>query len=232
MHTPQQNAPSLDGIGRRQTGQHLVGNLAGVAHACVGVEIHPLGNAPAGEIVRVNVYADDAQAFDLVRFAAGFGCAQPLIVGPMEFVTVLEHGAQTDKILPLEPRHADRAHLIDHASTPIRCDELIVAEEREALGAAIDVGYGYVEHGAPAQISLTPIDASQVSMYWLRDSNACVGMSSAACHRMHHFQRQHGFNHAGAWFGAEYMADQRGRMWSREFRAVIDDFGDLIEVEL
>jgi len=109
--------------------QGFVGDQARVLHAGVGVEIHPLGYAPLGEIVRVNVYTDDPQSFDLLGFAAGFGCAQPLIVGPMEFVTILEHGPQADKVLGLEPGHTDDLHLSSHAvPSDVVGEHCIVAE--------------------------------------------------------------------------------------------------------
>lgn len=132
----QANAPAVANLlhraGRLNTRQDLVGNFAGIAHTCVGVEIHPLGSAPVGEIVRINVHADDPQSFDLLSFAAGFGCPQPLIVGPMEFVTVLEHGAQAGEILRLEPGHADDLHLGSHPRA-LQSERDSMVAERETL---------------------------------------------------------------------------------------------------
>lgn len=80
---------SVRDVGRLDAGDHFVGDPSGVGVSAVGVEILPLGFAPYGEIVRVNVNADHAHAFCLQSFATKFSGGQPLIVGPMEFVTVL-----------------------------------------------------------------------------------------------------------------------------------------------
>jgi len=44
------------------------------------------------------------------------------------------------------------------------------------------------------------------------------------------FQRRHDSNHGTTWFGFERLRDQQGRIWERHFHAVVDDFGNLVEV--
>lgn len=36
--------------------------------------------------------------------------------------------------------------------------------------------------------------------------------------------------HGTVWFGDEYFVDEHGREWDRRYRAVMDDFGGLVEV--
>lgn len=115
--------------GRRlDTCDGLVGNETGVGASTVGVEFQPLGFAPFGEIVRVQVNADYAPAFCLESFAASFGGGQPLIVGPMEFVAILKHGAQPDVVLALEPDHAGSLNGSHTASIEVT-DTLIVTAQ-------------------------------------------------------------------------------------------------------
>lgn len=99
------------------TGDGAVGGLIGKRHATVGVELQPLGLAPLGEIVRVNVCPNDPDAFDLLSFAASFGGSQPLIVGPMEFVTILKHGHEAGPVVTGVPGHADGLNL--HGTSPV-----------------------------------------------------------------------------------------------------------------
>jgi hypothetical protein len=44
------------------------------------------------------------------------------------------------------------------------------------------------------------------------------------------FHRRHDSIDGITWFGAERQTDQLGRVWERPFEAVIDDFGNLVEV--
>jgi len=44
------------------------------------------------------------------------------------------------------------------------------------------------------------------------------------------FQRRHDGTHGTTWFGTERQIDQHGRTWQRSYKAVIDDFGNLVEV--
>lgn len=109
---------SLDRTGRLNTCKNLVHDESGVSVSAIGVELMPLGFAPFGEIVRVNVNADHAPAFCLKTFAADFGCGQPLIVGPMEFVTVLKHEQQPSPVLSPVPDHAGCLNASCHVRTP------------------------------------------------------------------------------------------------------------------
>lgn len=160
-------------------GQCLVGDQARVLHAGVGVELHPLGHAPLGEIVRVNVYADDPQSFDLLGFAAGFGCAQPLIVGPMEFVTVLEHGPQADKVLGLEPGHTDDLYLSSHAMPSDAIDEhCIVAEGC----AASDPQLQAMARRALIGLLADGLDASRP--FWLGYAKALISLADGTASKL------------------------------------------------
>lgn len=109
---------SAEGRGELQpTGDGAVSGLVGKRHATVGVELQPLGLAPLGEIVRVNVCPNDPDAFDFLSFAASFGGSQPLVIGPMEFVTILKHGHETGPVVTGVPGHADGMDL--HGASPV-----------------------------------------------------------------------------------------------------------------
>lgn len=45
-----------------------------------------------------------------------------------------------------------------------------------------------------------------------------------------HFSRLHDSTHGTTWYGYEKQQDQLGRTWERRYSAVVDDFGDLVEV--
>lgn len=45
------------------------------------------------------------------------------------------------------------------------------------------------------------------------------------------FQRSHDSDSGTTWFGTERQIDQHGRRWDRPYCAVIDDFGNLVEVQ-
>lgn len=74
-------------------GKNLVGDKIAEGFSCCGVDFHPLCIAPFGELVRVYVHPNDPMSFDLKAFAACFGGGEPLIIGPMEFVTILKHSS-------------------------------------------------------------------------------------------------------------------------------------------
>lgn len=120
---------SLDPIRRLRAGENLVSDVGGVGASAVGVELLPMGFAPLGEIVRVKVNADHAATFCLERFAADFCSGQPLIVGPMEFVTILKHFSQPVEVLPLEPHHASGLNALGHTETPEVEDVATVAQQ-------------------------------------------------------------------------------------------------------
>lgn len=61
---------------------------------------------------------------------------------------------------------------------------------------------------------------------WVGLPNSAVTDDGSLC-----FQRRHDGNHGTTWFGFEKLLDQHGRRWERHFHAVIDDFGNLVEVE-
>jgi hypothetical protein len=56
-------------------------------------------------------------------------------------------------------------------------------------------------------------------------------MAGGVAYRWHSYQRRHGSEWGIEWFGHEVQVDQLGRAWQRDFDAVVDDFGTLVEVE-
>ena len=93
------------------TTQHLDGISISEDISCISVEFQPLGFTEFGELVRGYVNADHAVSFCLKSFAALVSSHEPLIVGVMEFVTILEHGAKTSEVLGFVPSHADNLNL-------------------------------------------------------------------------------------------------------------------------
>jgi len=89
----------------------FVGDHAAIPISCFGVEFHPICSTPFGELVRVNVYADNPDALCLHRLAACFGCGEPFFVGPMEFLAILKHGAESIECLGPVPGHTDELNL-------------------------------------------------------------------------------------------------------------------------
>jgi len=98
------------------TSDCLVGDEASVLVSCFGIEFHPVGFAPFGELVRVNVYAHDPMALGFELLASALCGGKPLLVGPMEFVAVLEQGAKPVEVLGLVPSHTDDLNL--HGQPP------------------------------------------------------------------------------------------------------------------
>mgnify|MGYP000172627114 CR=1 FL=1 len=79
---------------------------------------------------------------------------------------------------------------------------------------------------AVQQHILTPISTPPGDMQWF--GSACISWLRGA--DGHRFQRMHASPFAITWFGEEKMVAQDGRVWSRDFHAVVDDFGSLVEV--
>lgn len=92
----------MDAITILAAGREVVRDKISVLHSCSGVEFQPLGTAPFGEIVRVYVHTENPNALSLETLLASLSSHKPLRVGPMEFVTVLEHRA--------ELKHHSRTH--------------------------------------------------------------------------------------------------------------------------
>ena len=95
------------------TGNHLISDPTGVFVPSVGVDFHPLGFTPFGELIRVYVYTENPDVFCLKTFARLLSSHEPLIVGRMEFVTILEYGTKPDEVLALIPRNTDCLNLHD-----------------------------------------------------------------------------------------------------------------------
>lgn len=118
--------------------------------------------------------------------------------------------------------------------------------ERQALDAAISAAVNFIagfeddtiQDGVPAQIlaQLRAITHSPAIVLepppafaarYLSDTSYC---SMWAGDFRVSFQRGYNRNWCTPWFGFETRIDQLGRVWERHFHAVIDDFGDLVEV--
>lgn len=96
--------------------------------------------------------------------------------------------------------------------------------ERQALDAAIAKVCG----STPTDpIVLHDMEAPPGAMKW-HAGCSCSGWFGGQ--HWHRFQRSYGNEYGYIWFGEEVMVDQHGRVWGREFDAVIDDFGNLVEV--
>lgn len=50
-------------------------------------------------------------------------------------------------------------------------------------------------------------------------------------HQIGYFSRLHGNQYGTGWYGRIMLLDQQGRRWERNYDAVIDDFGNLVEVQ-
>lgn len=120
--------------------------------------------------------------------------------------------------------------------------------ERQALDAAISAAVNFIagfeddtiQDGVPAQILaqlraithspaivLEPLPEVAAYSGFLRESNYCA-IWAGSCRI--HFHRAYDRRHCTPWFGDETRIDQLGREWEHHFDAVIDDFGDLVEV--
>lgn len=85
---------------------HPVGLSVGEVHATLGIEAAPMGDAPGGEGIRVNVGFDDNVSLSDISLAALFGMILPLQKGAMELVAVGEKCHQPIVISFTIPDHA------------------------------------------------------------------------------------------------------------------------------
>lgn len=105
----------LSAAGNAAASGELRRDEVGVPHTSFGVELQPLGFAPFGEIVRVQIHTENPDALCLESLAVPLGRGKPLIVGPMEYVTVFEHGAKNGEGFTSEPRKSSNLNL--HSSS-------------------------------------------------------------------------------------------------------------------
>lgn len=124
------SAGALVGSGRLACTEGLVRDEARVLASSIGIEFQPLGLAPGGELVRVKVSADNFHPLSLERLAACLSSSQPLIVGVMEFVTILEHGAHLGEVLALEPGESYGLDL--HGELRIERSPNVTASQQDA----------------------------------------------------------------------------------------------------
>ena len=95
--------------------------------------------------------------------------------------------------------------------------------ERRAPGSAVRA----VPRG-PRPIVLNA--GADTSGGWIFGDNFAIQFPPGASQSSINFQRAHGRGRLAPWFGSERRMDQYGRPWVRDFHAVIDDFGNLVEV--
>lgn len=118
--------------------------------------------------------------------------------------------------------------------------------ERQALDTAIAAAASFIEgfeddklqdgvpaqilaqlravSGGPEQIVLTAV-ARSAAPWWYNGNSCHVDQFGDV-----RFFRSHGKDYQAPWWCIVSMVDQDGRLWQRTFDAVIDDFGDLVEV--
>lgn len=80
--------------------------------------------------------------------------------------------------------------------------------------------------------TLTLTGPATAQTYWRHGAN-CTHSSQHSKddgRRLNWFQRFHQSEHGTLWFGEHCMLDPEGRRWERPFNAVVDDFGNLVEV--
>lgn len=101
----------------------------------------------------------------------------------------------------------------------------------EAQPPSVDLHNGSALHSLPslevatvAQLRLQPGAGARVRPYTFKGA---LGGSSLGIGG--NFARLHGSRHV-TWYGTERLLDQLGRVWARTYQAVIDDFGNLVEV--
>ena len=117
------------------------------------------------------------------------------------------------------------------------------AAELRRLSEAMEAGAAYAEARArdfaecADPILLAP--ATRTSSSWRHELISETGRTLS---RMDHargvctwyakakFGARASYEHPTRWFGHETLFDTAGREWVRVFEAVIDDFGDLVEV--
>lgn len=80
-----------------------------------------------------------------------------------------------------------------------------------------------LSHKASSTLVLRP-QAARWPMRYLGDESCSYAWSDAGS-----FNRVHG-SARYSWFCTEKRLDQQGRVWERNYNAVIDDFGNLVEV--
>lgn len=134
-------------------GKLAIGDLAGPARPCLGVDIHSVSGAPGDELIRIEVgaYHDPALLSELAL--AFFGSVLPLVVGPMEPIVVRHDLEDSGVILATIPGHADADPARKTASHSL--SPSVVARNTtvaEAAGDSIPGGRGIspVITGGPA----------------------------------------------------------------------------------
>lgn len=80
----------------------------------------------------------------------------------------------------------------------------------------------------PEQIVLHPPRGRQ--MHYCYQSNFCLDLRSGLSSNTA-WRREHQGIHAGYWTGTDELLCHRGTAWRHDFNAVVDDFGNLVEVQ-
>ena len=98
--------------------------------------------------------------------------------------------------------------------------------ERKALDLAISCA----AHD-PAQIVLQPPNGTHPWSGYYSGHSLTFTHFSDDKHQIGYFSRMHGCKYGTYWYGRCMLLDQHGRRWERNYDAVIDDFGNLVEVQ-
>jgi len=112
--------------GRASGGSHQIGIL----HSRLCIELQSVHATPSGEVIRVDVHADDSVPLCLLALAAAFGSGQPFVIVLGQIVPILKHRSQVREVFPLIPDHAYNNGV--HAGVP---------EETVSLGHESTVGF-------------------------------------------------------------------------------------------
>ena len=98
--------------------------------------------------------------------------------------------------------------------------------ERQALDAAI-AATPY----QPAQIVLEPVVSGHIGFEWVGNGNYCSAFDYEHMRCAGYIHRDHHSAYGTTWFGERVAFGLDGRKWRHDFKATVDDFGNLVEVQ-
>lgn len=119
-------------------GHGPISDDAGVSLACFGIDVMPLGSTPLGELVKVNINFDYADALSAEALITSISIDKPLRIGDGQFVTIFKQSAQPVVAFSAEPSHTHNQNLHknpikeEHLKTEIdllRSDVVMLAEQ-------------------------------------------------------------------------------------------------------
>ena len=106
----------MDSSAALPSGGDPISYESGVSLSCYGIDLIPIGNAPFGKLVRVNVYTDDPDPLALIAFAHSFSEREPFFIGRTEFIAILEDGKESGECFGPVPGNAE--NLNSHGCLP------------------------------------------------------------------------------------------------------------------